>query len=272
MQRPHQILLLFSSTPSCNGLKVRRAGYDLHREGFTLIELLAVVAIMAILAVLAIPAFTSIFGAGGLTTASYDISGAIETARVYAESHDTYTWLGFFEEDGNSASANPTVAGLGRIVIATVASTDGTMIYSSATTAPYYIDPTRLTQISRLIRIQNAHLKSYADGSGTGTTFATRPPLNASGGANPRIGDTGPSTGALPFFKFPLGQSQYSFSNVLQFSPRGEVICSNMAGVMTPLIEVGLQAAHGNVITANNQNPIALQVAGISGIITLYRQ
>jgi hypothetical protein len=44
-----------------------------------------------------------------------------------------------------------------------------------------------------------------------------------------------------------------------------------MAGVMTPLIEVGLQPAKGNIVT-NSQNFVALQIAGISGNVTLYRQ
>lgn len=242
------------------------------RQGFTLIEILVVIAIITIMAALAIPAVMSLSSAGSVTTASYDISGAIEAARSYAMAHDTYTWLGFFEEDGTAFSANPAQAGIGRIVISTVASNDGTMIYSSTATAPVYIDPTRLTQVSKLLRISNVHLKSYSNGTGTGTTFATRPPLVS---ANGRIGDTAPPSGALPYFQYPVGASgtaQYTFTNVLQFSPRGEVLVSSMAGVMTPLIEVGLQPVNGDVANTKSQNLVALQVAGISGSVILYRQ
>jgi len=224
------------------------------------------------MAVIAIPAFTSVAGAGSITAASYDISGSIEAARSYAVAHDTYTWLGFFEEDGATSSSNPAQAGVGRIVISTVASTDGTMIYSSSATPPIYIDPTRLTQVSKLFRISNVHLKSYTNGTGTGTTFAARPPLVS---ANGRIGDTAPPSGALPYFQYPVGgagAAQYTFTSVLQFSPRGEVLVSSMAGVMTPLIEVGLQPVHGNVVNSNSQNLVALQVAGISGNVIMYRQ
>jgi prepilin-type N-terminal cleavage/methylation domain-containing protein len=251
-----------------------RQGFCSRRQksGFTLLEILVVIAIITILAVLALPAVTSMSGAGSMTTASYTVSGAIQFARSYAMAHDTYTWVGFFEEDGTKASANPAQAGVGRIVISTVASTDGTMIYSSTASAPVYIDPTRLAQVSKLTRILNAHLKSYSNGSGTGTTFATRPPLAS---ANGRIGDTAPPSAALPYFQYPVGgagAAQYTFTNVLQFSPRGEVLASGMAGLLTPLIEVGLQPANGDVANINSQNLIALQVAGISGNVTLYRQ
>jgi prepilin-type N-terminal cleavage/methylation domain-containing protein len=244
-----------------------------QRSGFTLIEILVAIAIIAVMAVLAFPAFMSISGAGSVTSASYTISGAIQAARSYAMAHDTYTWLGFFEEDGTRSSANPAQPGVGRIVISMVASNDGTMIYSSAATATVYIDtdPTRLTQISKLTRIPNAHLESYPAGLGTGTTFATRPPASPNG----RVGVTPIPSGALPYFNYPLGgvaKAQYTFTNVLQFSPRGEVIVSSMAGVMTPLIEVGLQPVNGDVVNVNNQNLVALQVAGISGNVILYRQ
>jgi type II secretory pathway pseudopilin PulG len=237
-----------------------------------LVELLVVIAIIAIMAVVAIPAFTSISGAGSMTAASYDITGSIEAARSYAIAHDTYAWLGFFEEDGTTASATPAQAGVGRIVLSTVASNDGTMIYSASATPPIYIDPTRLTQVSKLFRIPNVHLKSYPYGLGTGTTFATRPKLLS---PNQQIGDGTAPGGALPYFQYPVGgagAAQYKFTSVLQFSPRGELLISSMAGVMTPLIEVGLQPVHGNVVNSGSLNLIALQVAGISGNVTLYRQ
>jgi len=249
----------------------RIRGWLRQSAGYTLTELLVVITIITILGVLVVPALSSLTGAGNMTSASYAISGAVQATRSYAMAHDTYTWLGFFEEDGTTASANPAHAGIGRIVLSAVASTDGTMIYSSAASPPVYIDPTRLTQIIKLTRIQNVHLKSYPNGSGTGTTFATRPPLTSTSG---RIGDTAPPSGAVPFFQYPVGGTvavQYTFTNVLQFSPRGEVLVSSMAGVITPLIEVGLQPAHGNVIS-NGQNLVALQVAGISGNVILYRQ
>lgn len=92
--------------------------------GYTIMELLSVIAIMTILAVLALPAFTSMATAGSMTSASYAISGAMQSARSYAMAHDTYTWLGFYEENGSGGfsqsrtkrcrSSHPVVGGLHR--------------------------------------------------------------------------------------------------------------------------------------------------------------
>ncbi len=241
------------------------------RRAFSLIELLTVIAVMTVLAALAFPAFSSMASAGSMTSASYAISGAIQSARAYAMAHDTYTWLGFYEEDGSQSSSNPATAGTGRVILSLVASADGTMIYSSSSTPPLYIDPTRLVQVAELQRVSSVHLKSFSNGSGGGSTFSTRPPLTATNG---RIGDTAVPSGSLPFFQYPVGgtgAARYTFTQVLQFSPRGEVLASSMAGAITPLIEVGLQPAHGNTI-GTGQNFVALQISGISGNVILYRQ
>lgn len=145
------------------------------------------------------------------------------------------------------------------------------MIYNSSATPPLSISPTRLVQISELMRIPNVHLHSFPNGSGTGTTFSTRPALTST---SARIGDTAVPSGSIPFFQYPVGgtgAAQYTFTQVLQFSPRGETLVSNMAGVMTPLIEVGLQPTKGNLVIGN-PDFVALQMAGISGNVILYRQ
>jgi prepilin-type N-terminal cleavage/methylation domain-containing protein len=242
-----------------------------QRRGYTLVELLTAIAIMTVLAALALPAFTSMASAGNMTSASYAISGAIQSARSYAMAHDTYTWLGFYEEDASKSSTNPATAGTGRVILSLVASADGTMIYSSSATPPLYIDPTRLVQVSELTRISNVHLKSFSNGSGGGSTFPTPPALTATNG---RIGDTAVPSGSLPYFQYPVGgtgAARYTFTQVLQFSPRGEVLISSMAGAITPLIEVGLQPARGNTI-GTGLNFVALQISGISGNVILYRQ
>ena len=242
------------------------------KQGFTLVELLTVISIIVIISTLALLAVPSLKGSRDLTRSATIVAGVLEQARSYAMANNTYAWVGFFEEDGSKTSSSPAQAGVGRIVMATVASTDGTMNYSLGAATPLYLDTTRLLQINKLIRIQNAHLISYTDGTGSDTTFAGRPPVAS---AKAHIGDSAPSSGALPFFQFPPGQPsavQYSFSTVLQFSPRGEVLASNMAGIITPLIEVGLQATHGNIVDTSNLNSIALQISGISGNLIVYRK
>src|SRR6266536_5211361 len=101
------------------------------QRAFTLLELLVVIGIIAVLLVLLAPAFTTIKSAGDITSAAYTIKGVLDTARTYAKANNTYTWVGFYEEDVSTTT--PGTAGVGRLVMSIVASKDGTMIYSSGT-------------------------------------------------------------------------------------------------------------------------------------------
>src|SRR5438034_2985558 len=109
----------------------RSRGVVQRKRAFTLLEMLIVMGIIALLMVLVAPAFTNLKSAGGVTSAAYTIKGVLDQARTYAKANDTYTWVGFFEE--NVASTTPGSAGFGRIVMSVVASTDGTIIYTSNT-------------------------------------------------------------------------------------------------------------------------------------------
>src|SRR6266478_1115402 len=104
--------------------------------GFTLIELLIVIVIIAILLVLMAPAFTYIKGGTDVTSAAYTIKGVLDTARTYAKANNTYAWVGFYEEDVSLSSTSPATAGTGRIVMSTVASKGGTMLYTAPLTNP----------------------------------------------------------------------------------------------------------------------------------------
>src|SRR5262245_42480454 len=68
------------------------------RKGFTLLELMIVVGIVAMLMLLIAPAFTTIKGGTDVTSAGYTIKGVLDTARTYAKTNNTYTWVGFYEE------------------------------------------------------------------------------------------------------------------------------------------------------------------------------
>src|SRR5438046_1938063 len=117
-------------------------------NGFTLLELLIVVGIIGLLLVLIAPAFTYIKGGTDVTSDAYTIKGVLDAARTYAKTNNTYTWVGFYEEDVSQPSTNPPTAGVGRVVMSIVASKDGTKIYDATSTS---IDPTRLIQVSKLV-------------------------------------------------------------------------------------------------------------------------
>src|SRR5207244_2414716 len=91
---------------------------------FTLLELLVVIAIIAILMVLIAPAFTNIKTGNDVTTAAYTIKGVLDQARTYAMANNTYTWVGFYEENTvNPASPNSSTPAIGRVILSVVAST-----------------------------------------------------------------------------------------------------------------------------------------------------
>src|SRR6476469_6179666 len=142
-------------------------------RGFTLLELLVVVGIIGLLLVLIAPAFTTIKGGTDVTSAAYTIQGVLDTARTYAKANNTYTWVGFFEED----ASNPPLAGVGRIVMSIVASKDGTMIYNPTNLGQQNLT-SGLVQVGKLTKIDNMHLWTHTDApSGAGSTFDTRPPV-----------------------------------------------------------------------------------------------
>src|SRR5213592_4420413 len=87
------------------------------RAAFTLIELMIVVGIIAVLLVLMAPAFTNIKSGTDVTSAAYTIQGVLDAARTYAKANNTYTWVGFFEEDVSQPSTSPATAGVGRVVM-----------------------------------------------------------------------------------------------------------------------------------------------------------
>src|SRR2546428_5783074 len=116
------------SPPQCQRASAPRRAVAWCEGGFTLLELLIVVGIIALLMVLIAPAFTYIKGGTDVTSAAYTIKGVLDTARTYAKANNTYTWVGFYEEDASQASTSPANAGVGRLVMSIVASNGGTML------------------------------------------------------------------------------------------------------------------------------------------------
>jgi len=256
--------------------------------GFTLAELLVVTAIIGSLMVLVAPAFTSSKSAGDVTNAAYTIKDALEQARNCAMANNTYVWIGFYEEDGSAPSATPTATpGTGRLVISIAASKDGTTVYNANSSSnPDPIDPTRLVQVTKLVKIENLHLPLFAVGSGTGDTFDMRPTLQFDPGGvgynDSRFGEitlsgnqSAPTTNSRFPFQYPVGSpapaALYTFRKTLQFNPRGE--CNiNSTYKMRRVVEIGLQPTHGNITDTNIRNVVAIQFSGVGGNFEIYRR
>jgi prepilin-type N-terminal cleavage/methylation domain-containing protein len=243
-------------------------------RGFTLVELLAVIAVISILFALVVPAFTTIKTGNDITNAAYTIKGLLEQARNYALINGTYTWVGFFEEDGATASTSPATTGNGRLVISIVASKDGTIVYQQPVVSPMTaMDPTKLAQISKLVKFDNVHLRTFGNGTGTGAgdTFPTRPPVPGTSPDNAKIGDTSPPDSLRPF-QYPLGNAtsaRYTFKKLIEFSPRGEARVNNINYTIRGVLEVGVQPIRGTII--DNSKSCAIQVTGFSGNSKVYQ-
>jgi prepilin-type N-terminal cleavage/methylation domain-containing protein len=234
---------------------------------FTLFELLIVIAIIAVLLVLIAPAFTTIKSGTDVTSAAYTIKGVLDTARTYAKANNTYSWVGFFEED----VSNPPNAGTGRLVMSIVASKDGTTVYDPTSLVP--IDPTKLTQVGKLTKIDNVHLWTHTDSpSGTGSTFDTRPNVVSAY----CIGNSSPPDSATPF-QYPIGNPapspQYTFRKALQFSPRGEALINNSSNSPQRAAEIAFEQTHGTAAPVSvPANVAAVQINGFAGDVKIYRR
>jgi len=239
--------------------------------GFTLVELIVVIALISTLMVLVAPAFTGIKSAGDVTSAAYTIKDALEQARTYAMAHNTYVWIGFYEEPAGQPSTNPATPGTGRIVISTIASADGTTVYNPRSLAA--IDPTRVTQLNKLVKVEGTHLATFPDGSGTGDTFDSRP---AAIYETAKIGDATPPNPSLTPFQYPVGNpapaAQYTFVKAVEFSPRGEARINNRNYTLKTVAEIGLQPTHGTAVDVNSRNIIAIQFGALGGDLKIYRR
>ena len=259
----------------------RRVLRSLQREragAFTLLELLIVVGIIAILLVLIAPAFTSLKSAGDVTGAAYTIKGALDTARTYAKANNTYTWVGFYEENTTDVTPTnniPPYPGRGRVLIATVASKDGTKIFEDTDPAAA-LPPDRIRQVGKLVKVEGMHLTDIGNPSPTPNptpipdTLLARPYTPYTEGSPfdhfNRIGSDS-SDGTL----FPFAAQNYTFYKTIRFNPRGEANI-NSTYTVKHQGEIGAKPTHGTSVDINNPNVVAIQFSGLGGNVKIYRR
>ena len=238
-------------------------------------ELLVVIGIIAILMVAVLPAFTTMKGGNDITNAAYSIAGSLEQARNYAMSNNTYVWVGFYEEDAGATTgtnSNPPYPGKGRLVTATICSTDGTKIFDNGDpVAP--LPANRIKQIAKLSRIEGIHLTDI--GAPTSST-------SASDSLDGRPAT--PYTEAAPFdhfnrissdnadtTRFVFSAQNYTFYKTVRFNPRGEANI-NSTYTMKRAAEIGFKPTHATTVDTNSTNLVAIQFGGVGGNFKIYRK
>ena len=245
-----------AGTASCVAGSQKRGG------AFTLVELLTVIAIITVLLALIVPAVTKVNSGRQMTLAAYNVDGLLETARAYAKANNTYTWVGFYEEDGSqfSPNSNPHDNSVGRVIVSAVASTDGTALG----TAPLDSVPSKLTQINKLVKLDNTHLTITSQDVPKRTTV---PPAAYQVGSPSFLQSTSPKT----TFNYPLGAAAptYKFEKIIQFNPAGDAI--KILDSPVPLMEIGLCPARGAVADTTVADCIDIQITGINGAVHIYQ-
>jgi len=256
----------------------RRSTITLVRAGFTLLELLIVIGILAVLLVLIAPAFTSLKSGGDVTNAAYTIKGVLDTARTYAKANNTYTWVGFYEENTtDTAPTNnaPPYPGKGRLVLTTVVSKDGTKIYEDYDPAAA-LPSDRIKQLGKMTKIEGIHLTDLGNPSPTPVpspipdTLLARPSTPYTEGA-PFDHFNRISSESSDATLFPFAAQNYTFYKAIRFNPRGEANI-NSTYTLKHLGEIGVKPTHGSVVDINNPNAAAIQFNGIGGDVKIYRR
>ena len=135
------------------------------------------------------------------------------------------------------------------------------------------IDPTKLIQVGKLTKIDNLHLATFTDGSGTGSTFDTRPPVTFNGTQYTLAGIANSTTP----FQYPVGSPappvQYTFLKAVQFSPIGDARLNNSSNSPQTVAEIAFEPTHGAVVPAPAPaNLVAVQFTGLGGAVKIYQR
>lgn len=260
---------------SCRGFN--RPQQRAHRA-FTLIELLVVIGIITLASALLVPAFTNLKSSGDITNAAYAIVGVLEQGRNYAMANNTYVWVGFYEESAASAvptNTTPAYPGRGRLILAIVASADGTRIFQNADPIAS-LPATRIKQIGKISKIEGLHVTdigappSPPPPSAQANTLESRPDVPYTEGA-PFTHFNRISSDSADLTRFSFSVQNYTFYKTVRFNPRGEANL-NSTYALKHAAEIGLRPSHREVVDLNSRNLIAIQFNGVSGNFKIYRR
>ena len=228
--------------------------------------------------VLIAPAFTTIKSGGDVTSGASTIQGVLYTARTYAKANNTYVWIGFYEEDATATTPTnsaPPYPGKGRVLLATVASKDGTKIYQD-TDPSASLPSDRISQVGKLVRIEGVHLTDIGNPSPTPNptpipdTLAARPYTPYTEGSPLDHFDRISSDSAdTTLFRFTA--QNYTFYKTIRFSPGGEANI-NSTYTLKHEGEIGIKPTHGTAVDTNSPNVVAIQFTGVGGSIKIYRR
>lgn len=242
------------SSPPTSG----ESGY----RAFTLIELLTVVAILGILMTFVVLPMAGINNAGSLTKATADIAGTLEAARAYAMANNTHVWVGFAELDANQLeSINPQASGIGRVVVAAVASKDGTRNETASR-----LDDTNVIAVSAPKKFENVHLGPLTNDIDGGMRRPNVDALYVIDGISSSEIFSWPLTGANP---------RYKFLETIHFDPSGVARKFKTPDEIGQYFEIYLRPSRGNVRPSNSGadkgNRAAIQVDCMTGAVRIYR-
>jgi len=246
----------------------------LRREadgGFTLVEILVVISIAGILALVSVPAIQGLQQAGGFDKSVYTMSDSLNFARAYAMAQHTYVYVGLTEVSRTqNPGASPQVAGIGKVILSVVATTDGLSDTSSWSTTGTNLAQVRQTQILDSFHIASSAFPTTTIGAMARPANVTTTPVVLPAASAP----------ATPF-SLPLGSAsgsgKYNFnttnSEVLCFNPQGGVLFN---GSSFQWLELDVQPVMGAVAPAiptnvSQGNQAALVIDGLTGTVSIYR-
>lgn len=203
-----------------------------RQGGFSLVELLAVVGIIAILMALGATVVGSQGSSGEINKITRELSLFLEANRVHAMAKNTYVWVGIHADKAPD-----------EIFVAAVEGVTGS--------ASDLNTPSNLRSVQKPRVYRNVSLKKDITG--------------LAGMAANTVSDV--SASKLKSFQARKDGTDLTFSQVIQFSPSGEVTVD--ATPPSRWIQLGFQPDRGGKKDGNNI--VALQIAALTGQVRVFR-